>query len=155
MTRLRGRSLGGQRCHGKAPYGKWRSMTMLSSMRNDGSTECMVFEGAINKRLFETYISEILCPKLKPGDIVIMDNLPAHKNPDVRRHIEKCEAKLYYLPPYSPDLNPIENMWSKVKQTLRGLEIREWEGLESGIAQALNQVSANDASGWFKHCGYA
>jgi transposase len=85
---------------------------------------------------------------------VIVDNLSAHKNPEVGKHIKNCGATLLYLPPYSPDLNPIENMWSKVKQLLRGMEMRTNDALEKGIAGALDQIRASDAQGWFKNCGY-
>jgi transposase len=154
MARLRGRSHKGSRCHASAPCGHWKTLTMLSSIRLDGSTECIVVDGAMDKAMFTEYISQILCPSLRRNDIVIMDNLSAHKNPEVARHIKKCGAELLYLPPYSPDLNPVENMWSKVKQLLRGMETRTYEGLEKGIARALDLVCASDARGWFKHCGY-
>lgn len=127
---------------------------MLSSIRLGGSTECIVVDGATDKAMFSEYIAQMLCPSLRPNDIVIMDNLSAHKNPDVAKHIKKCGAELLYLPPYSPDLNPIENMWSKVKQLLRGMEMRTYNALEEGIASALNLVCASDAQGWFKNCGY-
>lgn len=127
---------------------------MLSSIRIDGSTECIVVDGAMDRAMFLEYITQILCPTLRPNDIVIMDNLSAHKNPDVAKHIKECGAELLYLPPYSPDLNPIENMWSKVKQSLRGMEMRTREALEKGIARALDMVCASDAQGWFKNCGY-
>ncbi|MDL2271524.1 IS630 family transposase [Desulfovibrio sp. OttesenSCG-928-I05] len=122
MARLRGRSYGGSRCHASAPCGHWKTLTMLSSIRLDGSTECIVIDGAMDKAMFEQYIVQVLCPALRPNDIVIMDNLSAHKNPEVAVHIKNCGAELLYLPVYSPDLNPIENMWSKVKQLLRGTE---------------------------------
>lgn len=118
MTRLRGRSRGGSRCHGNAPQGHWKTLTMLSSIRLDGSTECLVIDGAMDRAMFLEYIKQILCPTLRPNDIVIMDNLSAHKNIDVAKAISTCGAELLYLPAYSPDLNPIENMWSKVKQLL-------------------------------------
>ncbi len=129
-------------------------MTMLSSIRLDGSTECIVIDGAMDKAMFSEYISQILCPSLRPNDIVIMDNLSAHKNADVAENIKRCGVEILYLPPYSPDLNPIENMWSKVKQLLRGMEMRTYDTLEKGIAGALDLVCASDAQGWFKNCGY-
>jgi transposase len=127
---------------------------MLSSIRLDGSTECLVVDGAMDSAMFSEYVAQILCPALCPNDIVIMDNLSAHKNREVAEHIKKRGAELLYLPAYSPDLNPIENMWSKVKQLLRGMEMRTYEALEKGIAEALDSVCASDAQGWFKHCGY-
>lgn len=154
MTRLRGRSRGGSRCHASTPCGHWKTVTMLSSIRLDGSTECIVVDGAMDRAMFSEYIAQMLCPTIRPGDIVIMDNLSAHKNPDVAEHIKQCGAELRYLPPYSPDLNPIENMWSKVKQLLRGMEMRTYDALEKGIANALDLVCESDALGWFKNCGY-
>lgn len=154
MTRLYGRALKGQRCYGHAPNGHWKSMTILSSVNNEGESQCMVVDGATDRYVFEAYIQKVLCPALKSGDIVIMDNLPAHKTKNIRKYIEECGAKLLYLPPYSPDFNPIENMWSKIKQLLKGLEERTWSGLEKAIGWALDQVSASDALGWFKNCGY-
>jgi transposase len=132
----------------------WKTLTMLSSIRLYGSTECIVFDGATDRAMFLKYIAQILCPTLRPNDIVIMDNLSAHKNSEVAEHIKKCGAELLYLPPYSPDLNPIENMWSKIKQLLRGMEGRTRDALEEGIACALDLVCASDAQGWFKNCGY-
>jgi transposase len=127
---------------------------MLSSIRLDGSTECIVVDGAMDGAMFSKYVGQILCPALRPNDIVIMDNLASHKNSEVAEHIKKCGAELLYLPPYSPDLNPIENMWSKVKQLLRGMERRTRDALEKGIACALDLVCASDAKGWFTNCGY-
>ena len=127
---------------------------MLSSIRLDGTTECIVVDGAMDRTMFSAYIAQILCPILRPGDIVIMDNLSAHKTPDVARLIKERGADLLYLPAYSPDLNPIEKMWSKVKQLLRGMEARTYDALEQAIAKALNMVTADDAQGWFKSCGY-
>jgi len=154
MTRLRGRSHAGERCNARVPCGHWQTLTMLSSIRLDGSTECIVIDGAMDSAMFSEYIAQMLCPTLRPNDIVIMDNLSPHKNPKVAEHIKKCGAELVYLPPYSPDLNPIENMWSKVKQVLRGMEAQTYDALEAGIAQALDLVCASDAQGWFKNCGY-
>jgi len=154
MTRLRGRARGGSRCHASTPCGHWKTVTMLSSIRLDGRTECIVVDGAMDRAMFSEYIAQILCPTIRPGDIVIMDNLSAHKNPDVAEHIKQCGAELLYLPPYSPDLNPIENMWSKVKQLLRGMEMRTYDTLQKGIANALDLVCESDALGWFKNCGY-
>lgn len=154
MTRRYGRAIGGARCVGYAPNGHWKSMTMLSSIRVSGETECMVVDGALNKELFDAYIERFLCPTIKAGDIVIMDNLATHKSERAKKAIESRGASVWFLPPYSPDLNPIEHMWSKVKQLLRGLEKRTWDELEKGIAWALNKVSPKDAIGWFNNCGY-
>ena len=127
---------------------------MLSSIRSDGHTESIVFKGALNKDIFEAYVEKVLSPSLRPGDIVVMDNFSAHKSQKVEELINSCHAELRFLPPYSPDLNPIEKMWSKVKQILRGLMARAEESLFAAIGTALSQVTAADACGWYGSCGY-
>lgn len=127
---------------------------MISSVRLDGSTACMVVEGATNKDVFEAYIEQILLPTLKAGDIVILDNLSAHKSRHVRELIKSVGAELWYLPAYSPDLNPIEKMWSKIKSILRTLKARTKEALIRAIAKALEMVTVSDTKGWFESCGY-
>ena len=127
---------------------------MLSSIRSDGHTESIVFKGALNKEIFESYVEKVLAPSLRPGDIVVMDNLSAHKSQKVEELINSCHAELRFLPPYSPDLNPIAKMWSKVKQILRGLMARAEESLCAAIDTVLSQVTAADACGWYGSCGY-
>jgi transposase len=154
MTRLYGRAKQGQRAVDDAPSGHWCTTTMISSMRLDGSTACMVVDGATNKDIFKAYVEQILLPTLETGDIVVMDNLSAHKNQKVRDLIESVGARLWFLPPYSPDLNPIEKMWRKIKAILRTLKARTEELLINAIAKALDAITASDAKGWFKSCGY-
>jgi len=154
MTRLYGRAMAGQRAVDDIPSGHWCTTTMISSVRLDGSTACMVVDGATNKEVFQAYVRHILLPTLKAGDVVVLDNLSAHKNKAVRDLIESVGAELWYLPPYSPDLNPIEKMWSKVKAILRTLKARTEESLINAIAKALEAVTADDAKGWFESCGY-
>jgi len=154
MTRLYGRAKAGARATDTAPSGHWCTTTMISSMRLDGSTACMVVDGATNKEVFQPYVQHILLPTLRPGDIVVLDNLSAHKNQQIRGLIESVGAELWFLPPYSPDLNPIEKMWSKIKAILRILRARTKETLINAIAKALEAVTANDAIGWFESCGY-
>ena len=154
MTRLYGRAKAGARARDDTPSGHWCTTTMISSVRFDGSTACMVVDGATNKEVFEVYISNILLPTLQEGDIVIMDNLSAHKNQQVRKLIDSAGAQLWFLPAYSPDLNPIEKMWSKIKSILRTLKARTEEALINAVAKALDAVTANDAKGWFESCGY-
>ena len=127
---------------------------MLSSIRSDGHTESIVFKGALNKDIFEAYVNKVLAPSLRPGDIVVMDNFSAHKSQKVEKIINSCHAELRFLPPYSPDFNPIEKMWSKVKQILRGLMARTEDTLSTAIGTALSQVTAADACGWYDSCGY-
>lgn len=154
MTRLYGRASGGKRCHDKAPDGRWETVTILSSIRLNGETESVVFEGAVDRKMFEAYIKEILGPSLRPGDIVILDNLGSHKSQVAKEFVESMSASYIFLPAYSPDLNPIEKMWSKVKQILRSLKARTQEELFEAIVKALSMVTAGDAQGWFTSCGY-
>ena len=154
MTRRYGRAIAGQRAVDDTPSGHWCTTTMLSSVRLDGSTACMVVDGATTKDIFEAYVEQILLPTIKAGDIVVLDNLSAHKGQRARELIESVGAELCYLPAYSPDLNPIEKMWSKVKSILRMLKARTKETLIHAIATALEMVTANDAKGWFESCGY-
>ena len=154
MIRLYGRAERGKRCVDATPFGHWNTTTMLSSIRLDGSTECIVFPGALNKELFESYVEHMLAPSLSPGDIVIMDNLHAHQSSKVVELIQARQAEVRFLPPYSPDLNPIEKMWSKVKEFLRALQVRTENALFEAIGAALCHVTADDAQGWFHSCGY-
>jgi len=154
MTRLYGRAMAGHRAIDDTPSGHWCTTTMISSVRLDGSTACMVVDAATTKDIFEAYIEQILLPTLKAGDIVVLDNLSAHKSQQAHALIESVGAELWYLPAYSPDLNPIEKMWSKIKSILRTLKARTHEALIYAIAKALEMVTANDAKGWFESCGY-
>jgi transposase len=155
MTRLYGRAMTGQRAVDDTPFGHWCTTTMISSVRLDGSTACMVVDGATTKDIFEAYIEQILLPTLKAGDIVVLDNLPAHKSQQAGELIGSVGAELHYLPAYSPDLNPIEKMWSKIKAILRKLKARTKDTLIQAIAKALENVTASDVKGWFESCGYA
>jgi transposase len=128
---------------------------MLASLRLDGSTTCMAIEGATDSEVFTIYVREFLRPALRPGDLVIMDNLAPHKAAAALEHITQAGALAVFLPAYSPDLNPIEKMWSKLKALLRAAEPRTWEDLIPAIAAALAKVTAKDALGWFASCGYS
>ena len=154
MTRLRGRSPRGVRCHASAPCGHWQTTTMISSMRLDGTTACMTISGATDTAVFRAYVEEVLCPTLRPGDLVIMDNLAPHKSAPTLELITQAGAEVLFLPAYSPDLNPIEKMWSKVKASLRSIEARTPDELLPAIAAALAQVTPKDALHWFASCGY-
>lgn len=154
MTRLRGRAPRGQRVYDSAPYGNWHTTTMLSSVRLDGSTACMVVEGATDTDAFLAYVENILVPSLRPDDIVVVDNLAPHKSPAIAKAIRAAGADIWYLPPYSPDFNPIEKMWSKVKESLRAIAARTQEDLVEAIATALRSVTPSDAQGWYTSCGY-
>lgn len=155
LTRLYGRALGGARVVDSAPHGHWCTTTMLSSIRLDGSMAAMVVEGPTDGDVFGVYVAQVLVASLRPGDIVVMDNLAPHKMPRVVAAIEAAGAEVWFLPPYSPDLNPIEKMWAKVRAFLRRVKARTKETLWKAIAAALRVVTAEDARGWFRCCGYA
>ena len=127
---------------------------MISALRLDGSTADMVLEGATDGDAFLVYVRQVLAPTLKNGDIVVMDNLRAHKVTSVIETIQATGAKLWFLPPYSPDFNPIEKMWSKIKAYLRKVKARTKEELWQAIGTALKTITASDALGWFESCGY-
>jgi len=137
------------------PHGHWRTTTMISSVRLDGTTACMTIEGATDTEVFRAYVGQVLCPTLRPGDVVIMDNLSPHKNVRTLALIEAVGASVQFLPPYSPDLNPIEMMWSKIKALLRAAEARTDAELLQAIAAALGQVTPQNARNWFAACGYS
>jgi transposase len=128
---------------------------MISSIRLDGATACMALEGTTDTESFRAYVREVLIPTLRPGDIVVMDNLSPHKSGQTTALIVNAGAEVLFLPAYSPDLNPIEKMWSKVKSLLRAAEARTSAELITAIGQALAQVTPQDALGWFASCGYS
>lgn len=154
MTRLRGRAKGGQRCLDDTPHGHWATTTMISSIRLDGQTACMTIDGATTSEVFREYVRRILAPTLRPGDIVIFDNLSAHKDREALDLIHAAGAMTLPLPAYSPDFNPIEKMWSKVKESLRSAKARTQQTLDQAITTALDTVTHTDAKGWFASCGY-
>lgn len=154
MTRFYGRIIGGERLHESAPGGSWDTTTIISSIRFDGSVAAMTVEGATDAEVFKTYISKILCPTLCSNDIVIMDNLSSHKVSGIDEAIKATGATLLYLPPYSPDFNPIEKMWSKIKSVLRRIKARSKEELSMAITAAFKEITGSDARGWFESCGY-
>jgi len=154
MTRLRGRAKGGRRCVGDAPHGHWCTTTMISSIRLDGTTACMTIDGATTADVFREYVRQVLVPTLRTGDIVIFDNLAAHKDPKALDLIHAAGAMTLPLPAYSPDLNPIEKMWSKIKAFLRSVKARTFDTLLDAIADALKTITPSDAQGWFSSCCY-
>jgi len=127
---------------------------MISSVRLDGSTACMAIDGATDADVFREYVRHVLVPTLRPGDIVVLDNLSAHQDKEALELIAAAGAEVWFLPPYSPDFNPIEKMWSKIKEFLRAAKARTQEALFNAIAIALGTITANDAIGWFQSCGY-
>ena len=127
LTRLYGRAPKGQRAHARTPHGHWQTTTMISSIRLDGSTACMAVNAATDAEVFRSYVEQVLAPTLQPGDLVVMDNLAPHKSEETLALIRAVGAEILFLPAYSPDFNPIEKMWSKVKQSLRSAEARTEE----------------------------
>lgn len=150
MTRLYARARRGDRIHDAVPGGHWKMLTILGAMDHNGMLAAMTVEAATDREVFLAYLDEVLCPKLRPGHVVVMDNLSAHKVDGVRQRIEACGATLLYLPPYSPDLNPIEKGWSKLKQGLRAAQARTVDALHAAVASLLPTLSANDAKAWFR-----
>lgn len=150
MTRLYARSPDGGRIHEATPGGHWKIMTILGAMGVHGIQAAMQIEEATDGDIFLAYVEQVLCPTLHHGDVVVMDNLGSHKVLGVERAIEKCGAEVLYLPPYSPDLNPIEKAWSKIKQHLRSVRARCKQDLESAIAEAIALVTEQDARAWFR-----
>ena len=154
MTRRYGRSPRGERVVDHVPAGKYHSTTMLGALRHDGTIAAMVYEGGTDVSVMEAFAEGDLRRILRPGDVVVMDNLSAHKDARVIAAIESAGAIACYLPPYSPDFNPIEAMWSKVKDILRSIKARTAEALLDAIGVALRAVTTTDAESWFAHCGY-
>ena len=154
MTRRYGRSRRGQRLIAKVPYGHWKTTTFLAALRHDGLTAPLVVDGAMNGAVFRAYVEQQLVPTLRPGDLVVMDNLPAHKVAGVRRAIEAAGATIVYLPPYSPDFNPIELVFAKLKSLLRSAAERTVSGLWSLLGQLLDQFTTHECGHYFRHCGY-
>ena len=150
-----GRAFGGERVFEYVPDCRYETTTILSSVRLSGDTVPVVFGGALNGKTFKMYIEKVLAPTLKKGDIVVMDNLSSHKVTGVVEAIEKAGASVLCLPEYSPDLNPIESMWSKIKSVIRSLTPRTISELETAISFAFDSVSKDDISAWFTHCGYS
>lgn len=154
MARLCGRALRGKRCVAAVPHGHWKTTTFVGALRSTGMTAPMVLDGAMNGQAFEAYVREILMPTLRPGDVVVMDNLPAHRRAQVADLIAATGARLLYLPPYSPDLNPIEMAFAKLKAALRKVAARSVEALWAAIADALQTFTAAECVNYFAAAGY-
>ena len=154
MTRLYGRARRGKRLVSAIPHGHWKTSTFIGALRCDGLVAPSVFDGPINGELFLAYVQQVLVPTLRPGDIVIMDNLRSHKVAGVREAIEAAGATLMFIPPYSPDLNPIEQAFSKLKTLLRKANARSIEQIEKCIAKLLRQIGANECLNYLREAGY-
>ena len=155
MTRLRGRALGGQRLLACVPHGHYQTSTLISGVRLGGPCAPWLFSGPMNGEMFLAWVRQGLAPTLRPGDVVILDNLSTHKIRGVREALEAARARLLYLPPYSPDFNPIEPMWSKIKQSLRSHAPRTEEELLRAAKSAFNSISSADCKGFFFSAQYA
>ena len=155
MTKRYGRARRGRRVAEATPEGNWKILTILGAMSVRGMIATMTIEAATDGEIFLAYLDHMLCPALRAGDVVVMDNLSSHKVAGVRERIEHAGAELLYLPPYSPDLNPIEKAWSKLKQYLRATKARTPEQLQQAIAAALKTITPQDARAWFRTPFYA
>lgn len=154
LTRLYGRAAPGVRVVDTVPQNYGENITLLAALSFQGLSAPMIVEGAVDAEVFRVYIQEVLGPTLRPGDIVLMDNLAVHKVAGIAEALRARGARVEYLPPYSPDLNPIEKCWAKIKTALRHAKARTREVLEKVLKQALQTISAADARAWFAHCGY-
>ena len=154
MARLRGRAAEGERCCASVPFGHWKTTTFTAGLRVNGLAAPFVLDGPMDGDAFLAYVRQVLVPEMKSGDIAVMDNLPAHKVTGVREAIESAGASLLYLPPYSPDLNPIEKAFSKLKAILRKAAARTLEDLWTAIASALTAFEPEECQNYFTACGY-
>lgn len=154
MGRAYGRAVGGRRAVGALPYGRWERLTLLGGLSLDGLVACMSVEGASDAAVMVAFTEQVLVPVLHPGQVVVLDNLSAHRTPRVRELIAMAGCTLLFLPPYSPDRNPIEAAWSKLKTRLRGLGARTADALNAALTTLVDAVTAQDARGFFRHCGY-
>jgi transposase len=154
MTRLRGRSPVGQRLVEKVPHGHWKTTTLIAALGITGICCSTVVDGAVNGDVFEAFVEQVLLPQLRPGDAVVMDNLSSHKRKRTRELIQAAGAVVLFLPPYSPDLNPIEMIFAKLKGLLRSLACRTRQALWNSMQSVLDQIRPSDAVNCFRHCGY-
>lgn len=155
MTRLRGRAPRGERLICKAPHGHWKTTTLIAALGIEGVRCSTVIDGAINRDVFDAFVEQVLLPELRPGDVVILDNLSSHKSRHAGELIESRGASMIFLPPYSPDLNPIELVFAKIKQLLRSLGCRTVDALWKAMRSILDEVTPADAANCFRHCGYS
>jgi len=154
MARRYGRAPRGERCRAPVPHGHWKTTTFVGALRLEGMTAPMLLDGAMHGVAFLAYVEQVLVPTLKPGDIIIMDNLPAHKPTAIRKAIERAGAELRFLPPYSPDFNPIEMAFSKLKAFLKKTAARTKDDLWDAIAEAIETFSPTECENYFSAAGY-
>jgi transposase len=154
MTRRYGRAVPGKRVHDAVPKNFGRNVSILGSLSCYGMEAVMTVDGAVDAEVFRAYVRHVLVPTLRPGDIVVMDNLSVHKVHGINAMVTAAGAQLIYLPPYSPDWSPIEPCWSKIKARLRGMKARSREALDLALTHIIQRISNSDSRGWFDHCGY-
>jgi transposase len=154
MTRTRGRAPLGERLVAAVPHGHWRTTTLIAALGHAGVRCATTLDGPVDRAAFEAFVVQVLVPALAPGDVVVMDNLSSHKGPRVRAMVEAAGGSVLYLPAYSPDLNPIELAFAKLKQLLRSAGHRTVDAMWSDVQRMLDRITADDARGFFRHCGY-
>lgn len=154
MARRYGRAEGGRRAVGTVPHGRWTRLTVLGGLTLQGLSACMSIEGAADTSVMVAFVEHVLVPTLRPGQVVVLDNLSVHRAARVRQLVEQAGCTLRFLPPYSPDLNPIEPAWSKLKTRLRGVGARTTAALHDALAGAVAAITPDDARSYFRHCGY-
>jgi transposase len=154
MSRRYARAAAGERALGRVPAGHWRQLTLLGGLSLEGLIACTSIEAATDTQVFLAFVREVLVPALRPGQVVLLDNLSAHKAEQVRTLIEGAGCRLLYLPPYSPEMSPIEQTWSKLKTLLRSAAARTKEALEEALTAVIEEITAADARAWFRNCGY-
>jgi transposase len=154
LTPRYGRAPRGERCIGEVPRNWGQNSSLLAAMTPAGITAALVVEGATDRLVFDLYVEQLLAPTLRPGQLVVWDNLSVHKSAYAREVVEQCGCEVVFLPPYSPDFNPIEQAFSKLKGYLRRANERTQNGLWDAIGAGLKQISPADAQGWYRHCGY-
>lgn len=155
MARRYGRAKGGRRAPGAVPYGRWHRLTVVGALTLGGVAACLAIPGAVDTDVMAAFVAEVLVPALRPGQTVVLDNLSVHKAPVVRHLIEAAGCRVVFLPAYSPDLNPIEPAWSKLKTRLRADAARTVDALYDALAGAVGAITPDDARAYFRHCGYA
>ena len=154
MARRYGRAPAGKRAEGHRPCDPGQNITLIGALSIQGVGAVLMFPGSLNGDIFKTYLEQVLVPQLKPDTTVLLDRLPAHRVSGGEELLKKAEAKIEFLPRYSPDFSPIEHAWSKIKEELRTVAARNYDALVQAVKEALNKVSSSDARGWFEHCGY-
>ncbi len=154
MCRLFARAPRGQRAYSRAPAGRYERLTLLGAITLEGLSALMTIRAFTDRAVFRAFVEQALVPTLRPGQVVVLDNLPAHKYPEVEQAIRGAGCRLLFLPRYSPEMNPIEPCWSKLKNHLRSRAARTLEDLQAAVGEAMQSITAQNARGWFIHCGY-